>query len=96
VLVVDAQNRQVRDAGHVNRHAVYDELYTADELRAELASYGFPVVRMDGIIQRHAVQRRLNRLRSIGLGGIARRLIRAIESMPSPNPSTWMVLCERR
>ncbi len=94
-LVVDAQNRSVRDAGHVRRHAVYDELYTGDELRSELQGYGFRVQRMEGIIKHHAVQRSLNRLRGIGLHAVARQLISALEWVPGRNPSTWMLLCER-
>jgi hypothetical protein len=95
VLVVDAQNRAVRDAGHVDRHAVYDELYTPDSLRRELEEHGFRLLRLHGIIRHHHLQRRVNRLRAYGLERLARRLIAALERLPSDNPSTWMVLCER-
>jgi ubiquinone/menaquinone biosynthesis C-methylase UbiE len=95
VLVVDAQNRAVRDAGHVDRHAVYDELYTPDSLRRELEEHGFRLLRLHGVIRHHHLQRRVNRLRAYGLERLARRLIAALERLPSDNPSTWMVLCER-
>lgn len=95
-LVVDAQNRAVRDSGHVDRHAVYDELYTPDSLRLEVEEHGYRLIELHGVIQHHAWQRRLNRLRSYGLGTVARRLIAALEKVRSRNPSTWMVLCERR
>ncbi len=94
-LVIDAQNRLVRGRDHVTRHAVFDELYTADELRQELEREGFRVLRMEGIIRHHALQRSLNRLRALGLGAVARQMIDAVERLPSANPSTWMVLSER-
>lgn len=94
-LIVDAQNRAVREAGHVERHAVYDELYSPESLRRELESHGFRLVELHGIIQHHRLQRRLNRLRSLRLERLARRLIAALERVPSTQPSTWMVLGER-
>jgi len=95
VLVVDAQNRAVRDADHVNRHAVYDRLYTPEELEAELEQCGFRLLRLHGIIKHHRLQRGLNRLRAFGLAGPARVLIETAEHLPSRHASTWMVLCER-
>jgi len=95
VLVVDAQNRAVRDAGHVDRHVVFDELYTADSLRRELQEHGFRVVALHGVIKHHHLQRRLNRLRAYGLAPLAYRLIAALERFPGESPSTWMVLAER-
>lgn len=94
-LIVDAQNIVVRDSGHVDRHAVYDELYTPDSLRQELEEHGFRLTTLRGVILHHSLQRRLNRLRAYGLHGLARRMIAALEHVPSENPSTWMVLCER-
>ena len=95
-LVVDAQNLAVRDAGHVARHAVYDQLYTPESLRAELQAHGFGLEKLHGVIKHHRWQRRINRLRAYGADRLARRLIAALERLPSQNPSTWMVLCVRR
>lgn len=94
-LIVDAQNLAVRDAGHVERHAVYDELYTPESLARELEQHGFRMKQLQGVICHHRLQRRLNRLRALGLSGFARALIAALEHVPSRNPSTWMVLSER-
>lgn len=94
-LIVDAQNIAVRDSGHVERHAVYDELYTPDMLRRELDEHGFRLTTLHGVIHHHSLQRKLNRLRAYGMQRLARRLIAALERVPSQNPSTWMVLCER-
>jgi ubiquinone/menaquinone biosynthesis C-methylase UbiE len=94
-LVIDAQNRTVRTADHVSRHAVYDELYTREGLDAELRQCGFQLRELHGIINHHGLQRAINRLRTIGLGSAARLLIETLERLPSRQPSTWMVLCER-
>lgn len=94
-LILDAQNLAVRDAGHVQRHAVYDELYTPESLARELEQHGFRLARLQGVITHHHLQRRLNRLRALGLASVARALIAALERVPSRNPSTWMVLSER-
>lgn len=94
-LLLDAQNRAVRRAGHVERQAIFDELYTPDELRHELQEHGFRLVRLYGVVRHHALQRSLNRLRAIGLSPLARRLIEIAERLPSKSPSTWMVLSER-
>lgn len=96
VLVVDAQNRAVRAAGHVERHVVFDELYTPDSLGRELEENGFRLRELHGIIRHHALQRRLNRLRAYRLAGLARAVISALEHVPSAEPSTWMVVGERR
>jgi SAM-dependent methyltransferase len=95
VLLVDAQNRAVRPGGHVERHPVYDELYTPESLRDELADHGFRLAGLHGMLWHHRVQRRLNRLRAYGLAGPARRLIAALEHLPSARPSFWMVVAER-
>ena len=96
LLVMDAQNRAVRDSGHVERHAVYDELYSAESLRLEVESHGFRLAQLYGVIQHHRLQRRVNRLRAFGLDRLARSVIAALERLPSDNPSTWMVACERQ
>lgn len=99
-LVIDAQNRAVslphrRERG-LDSYPVFDQLYTPDELRSELESAGFRLLELDGMIRHAPLQRRLNRLRHRGLGGVARLLIGALEYAPLGNPSTWMVVCEKR
>jgi ubiquinone/menaquinone biosynthesis C-methylase UbiE len=99
-LVIDAQNRAVslphrRERG-LDSYPVFDQLYTPDELRTELENAGFRLLELDGMIRHATLQRRLNRLRHRGLGGVARLLIGALEYAPLGNPSTWMVVCEKR
>ena len=65
-------------------------------MRAELDQNGFQLRTLHGVIKHHRWQRRLNRLRAYGAERMARRLIAALERLPGENPSTWMVLCERR
>ena len=97
-LVMDGQNRAVslphRQAKGVDRYRIYDVLYDAPELVHELESAGFTVCRMGGIARHFGMQRQLNRLHRVGMGRVARRLIRLAEQLPGGNPSTWMVLAE--
>lgn len=94
-LIVDAQNLAVRAEGHVERHVVFDELYTPASLGREFEENGFRLAELGPVIRHHSLQRKLNRLRSYGLGRLARTLIAGLEHVPSGNPSTWMVLGER-
>jgi SAM-dependent methyltransferase len=100
MFVLDVQNRAVslphRLAKGVDSYRIYDELYDAPEVTDELASAGFAVRRMGGIARHFGIQRYLNRLRRLGLGDAARRLISVIERLPGGAPSTWMVLAEVR
>lgn len=97
-LVLDAQNRAIalphREAKGLDRYPVYDALYDRDELVAELGSAGFRVTRVASVMKHFRIQQQLNRLRLVGLDALARGLIRALEMIPSNNPSTWIVLSE--
>ena len=99
-FVLDAQNRAVslphRVARGLDRYPIYDVLYELPELIAELERAGFAVRRTAGIAHHFALQRRLNRLRRVGLHAAARRLIALAEHLPGGVPSTWMVLAEVR
>lgn len=98
-FVMDAQSRRVslphRLKKGLHTYRVHDVLYDSEEeLRVELEQARFRVVRSLGILRQHSLQRRFNRLRRIGLGGLGGVLIRAAEHLPNPNPSTWMLLSE--
>src|SRR5262249_26021690 len=97
-LIVDAQNRAVsqphRERKGMERYPVYDQLYSPGELVAELEDAGFRVRRMQGMIRHFPLQSRLNRMRRVGLGWLARPLINISEWFPGDRPSTWMVLAE--
>lgn len=98
VFVLDAQNRAVsllhRQRKGLAHYPIYDVLYDRQELVDELQRAGFRVVSMRGLIKHFAWQVRLNRLRRLGLDGVARVLIAALDRFPTTQPSTWMVLNE--
>ena len=99
-FIMDAQNRAValpyRTARGLDKYPVYDELYLRHELVRELEENGFEVVRLEGMMRRFALQSRLNRLRHLRLSAPARFLIRLLEYANDANPSTWMVLCQKK
>lgn len=99
-FAMDAQNRAVslphRRRKGLEKYPIYDVLYELPELVEELEAERFRVVRVAGLIRHFAVQSRLNRLRRLKLGGLARLLVAALEWVPGSEPSTWMVLCEVR
>ncbi|MBI4514422.1 MAG: class I SAM-dependent methyltransferase [Deltaproteobacteria bacterium] len=98
-LVLDAQNRAValphRLERGLEKYPVHDELYDRPQLEAELVAAGFRVRHLEGMIRHARLQRSLNRLRRVRLSAVARALIAVLEHVPSANPSTWMVLCEK-
>jgi ubiquinone/menaquinone biosynthesis C-methylase UbiE len=95
-FVLDGQNRAVslphRQSKGLDRYPIYDVLYDREEMVKEFEAARFKVLRVDGMVNHFALQQKINRLRRVGLSGLARVLIRAAESVPSRNPSTWMVL----
>ena len=98
VFVLDAQNRAIslphRQRKGLERYPIYDVLYDRGELVSELEDADFRVVRIEGMVNHFGLQQRLNRLRRLGLAGVARTLIGAVERVPTKNPSTWMILSE--
>jgi ubiquinone/menaquinone biosynthesis C-methylase UbiE len=97
-FIVDALNRDVSYPARLQRgldhYQIYDVLYRAGEVEAELGAAGFRVLGVEGILRHFPLQQRLNRLR-FRLGGLARVLINSLERLPGKRPSTWMVLCEK-
>jgi ubiquinone/menaquinone biosynthesis C-methylase UbiE len=99
VFMIDALNRNVSYAQRLHRglehYPIYDMLYCREEIEAELQAAGFRVVAVEAIIKHATLQRALNRLRRVKLDWIARALIGLLEYLPSREPSSWMLLCER-
>jgi len=98
-FVLDAQNRAVslphRQKKGLEQYPIYDVLYEHGELDEELEAAGFHVCRSEGILKHFGLQMRLNRLRLVGLSGVARFLIGLLERLPSEQPSTWVMLGQR-
>jgi ubiquinone/menaquinone biosynthesis C-methylase UbiE len=96
LFVLDGQNRAIslphRATKGLDRYPIYDVLYDRDEMVSEFEAANFKVLRVDGMVNHFFLQQKLNRLRRVGLSGLARVLIHAAEHVPSRNPSTWMVL----
>jgi ubiquinone/menaquinone biosynthesis C-methylase UbiE len=99
-FIMDAQNRVValphRMSRGLENYPVYDELFLRHELVGELEENGFRVVQLKGMMRRFALQFWFNRLRRYHLSGLARLIISALEYTNDRNPSTWMVLCQKR
>ena len=99
-FIMDAQNRVVafphRMSRGLDRYPIYDELFLRHELVGELEENGFRVKQVEGMMRRFALQCWLNRLRRYRLASLARVIIRALEHTNDRNPSTWMVLCQKR
>lgn len=97
-FVMDAQNRAVslphRQKKGIENYPIYDVLYERAELVGELEEAGFRLVRIDGILNHFGMQQQINRLRLVGLSGVARAVIQLLERIPTRNPSTWMLLGE--
>lgn len=97
-FIVDALNRDVSYPARLQRgldhYQIYDVLYRAGEVEAELAAAGFRVLAVEGMLRHFPLQQRLNRLR-FRLRGLTRVLIDTLERLPGNRPSTWMVLCEK-
>jgi ubiquinone/menaquinone biosynthesis C-methylase UbiE len=99
-FIMDAQNRTVslphRMARGLERYPVYDELFLRHELVDELEENGFQVNELEGIMRRFDLQFKISRLRHFRLSGLARLMIRMLEHTHDRNPSTWMVLCQKK
>jgi len=100
LFIVDALNRDVSLPHRLKRglesYHIYDVLYRREELEGELSAAGFRILAIEGMIKHFGVQQRLNRLRRLRLGALARALIVSLEYIPGSNPSTWMLLCEKK
>jgi len=100
VFMVDALNRDVslphRLKRGVDKYHIFDVLYRREEIQAELGAAGFRVVDVHSIIKHPSLQRRLNRLRRVKLGGVASALISLVERIPGRNPTDWMLLSEKQ
>lgn len=98
-FLLDALNRQVSLPSRLKRgidsYKIYDVLYEPGEIEKELEASGFRVLRCEGQLFHHELQRRLNRLRRVRLNALATGLIEVLERVPGGNPLGWMLLCEK-
>ncbi|HYD49707.1 MAG TPA: methyltransferase domain-containing protein [Terriglobales bacterium] len=99
LFMVDALNRNVsqahREQQGADHYKIYDVLYDRAELERELADAGFALRAIEGMIKHHSLQRGLNRLRRVRLDWLVTPVIAALERVPSEQPHTWMIACEK-
>jgi SAM-dependent methyltransferase len=97
-FVMDAVNERV--SGPLRRrdpagYTIYDELYSPDRLRAELADAGFEVVRLEPVQKCFGWQCRSQVLLGPRADWLNRLVIRALERLPFRDGLEWIVTCRR-
>ncbi|HTK74235.1 MAG TPA: class I SAM-dependent methyltransferase [Gemmataceae bacterium] len=97
-FVMDAVNERV--SGPLRRrdpaeYPIYDELYTPDRLRAELADAGFDVVRLEPVQKCFGWQQRSQILLGPRANWLNRLVIRGLERLPFRDGLEWIVTCRR-
>lgn len=97
-LIMDAVNvhvsKPLRDK-HPEEYPVYDKLYTADELRHELAQAGLEVVALEPVHKFYRWQTRSQVFIGPRANWLNRAIIRGLESLPCGQPLEWIVTCRR-
>lgn len=97
VFAMDAVNERVSRPlreKHPEQYPVYDELYTAETLRAELQHAGFEVTVLQPVQKYYRWQYRSQ----VWLGRanwLNRLVIRALERLPAREGLEWVVVCRR-
>ncbi len=76
-------------------YPVYDKLYRADELRAELAAAGFETVTLEPVQKWWRWQSLSQVLLGPRSGRLNRLVIRALEKLPRNQGLEWVVTCRR-
>lgn len=97
-LIFDAVNEAVskplRDA-NPEEYPVYDELYRKQDLIDELNAEGFDVHDLISLQCNFNTQKQINDLSRFGVGWLAEKIIRSMESHDAPNPLEWIVVCRK-
>lgn len=97
-LVFDAVNQHVsrplRNA-HPEEYPVYDKLYSADELRGELAKSGFEAIELAPVQKYFGLQSASQRLIGPRANWLNRIIVRLLEQLPRRDGLEWIVTCRR-
>jgi hypothetical protein len=88
---LDAQ-RPLQTSGELD---VYDETYTPESFRQEMATYGFEVLRLLPVIAHFPLQSWLSYRLTHRLPKVANLLVRLLEKIPSAQPLEWIALCRK-
>jgi SAM-dependent methyltransferase len=98
-FLMDAVNKRVSlplRESRPNDYPVYDELYdNIDEIRAELAGHNLVLQSARPVLRWYRTQSLLQSLLGPRCDLLCRRLIRALERIPSGSPLEWIILCRR-
>lgn len=97
-FVMDAVNVRVskplRDA-RPEEYPIHDELYTPDQLRAELAAAGLGPVALEPVQRRYRLQGRSQMLIGPRANWLNNLVIRGLEMLPARDGLEWVVTCRR-
>jgi ubiquinone/menaquinone biosynthesis C-methylase UbiE len=97
-FVFDAVNerisRPLREANPAE-YPIYDKLYEPEELRAELAMVGLPLVTLAPVQKRYRWQSLSQALLGPRVNWINRVAIRGLERLPCRDGLEWIVACRR-
>lgn len=97
-LVMDAINVRVskplRDA-NPGEYVVHDELYTPEQLRAELVGAGLEPVALEPVQKRYWLQHRSQVLIGPRANWLNNLVIRGLELLPARDGLEWVVTCRR-
>jgi ubiquinone/menaquinone biosynthesis C-methylase UbiE len=99
LFIMDAINERVslpHRRANPNDYVIYDKLYRdLDELRQELAAHGFLLEAAYPVLQWFWAQSSLQSLLGPRSDWLCRKLIGAMERLPSGQPLEWVVACRR-
>jgi ubiquinone/menaquinone biosynthesis C-methylase UbiE len=97
-FMMDAVNvrisKPLRDANPAE-YRVHDELYTPDQLRAELAAAGLEPVALEPVQKRYRLQQRSQVLIGPRVHWLNNLVIRGLEALPARDGLEWVVTCRR-
>ena len=94
-VVNDAVGRPARMRDDLANCPVYDEFYSRDSLRAELAAHGFVPLEFVDVIRHMTLQQQIQVLIGPRANGLARQLISLLEHVPG-DPLEWVVVCQKQ
>jgi ubiquinone/menaquinone biosynthesis C-methylase UbiE len=97
-LMFDVVNKTMRDkidARQTDKAPggldVYDETYSAESFRREMAEHGFKVLRLTPVIQHFFLQSRIG----YRLPTLSNILVGLVDRVPSREPLEWIALCQK-
>lgn len=100
LLMFDVVNKTLRDKldaaapdkteGELN---VYDETYSPEGFRQEMAAHGFEVLRLSPVINHFVLQNWFSYRLGYRLPRLSSTLVDSLEQVPSRQPLEWIALC---